>query len=226
MNIFQKPAAFYGGDEINTTEDIFLATFRLAKRIRLCLGPKGYLLDNYLDVLFQGLNWGDPAEYSEEGTKSAYQFQRKLLSDIVDGKEPETPHPLYEQVKSIYENSGIPKYQEHRTRMYLLMALAEKGLREDAVSEFASSQEPCWIRLGDGDIVSLQEIYDKIIARVDESLMEELNRMIRQLFQSITPLAAFLNGFAYDLLYQLTYRDNENSKLIFQLLLDLLPEES
>lgn len=226
MNIFQETTAFYGGDEINPSEDVFLATFRLAKRIRLGLGPKGYLLDNYLSMVLQGLDWGSPADLAEDGAQAAYLLQTELLSSVVDGKEPETPHPLFEQVRSIYENSGIPAYQEHRTRMYLLMALAEGKLREHTISKFVGKQETYWITPREVDIYSLQEVYDKIIALVDESLMEELNRMLKRLFLNISPLSAFLKGFTNDLLYQLTYRDNENSKQIFQLLLDILPEES
>ena len=55
--------------------------------------------------------------------------------------------------------------------------------------------------------------------------MEELNRKLRR-FQVVSLRDAFLQGYTNDLLYQLTWRDPESSKQIFQLLLDILPGEA
>jgi len=54
-------------------------------------------------------------------------------------------------------------------------------------------------------------------------MMEELNTKIRQRFL-IAPLAAvFAQGVTNELLFQLTDRDRETSRQMFQLLLDTLP---
>ena len=71
---------------------------------------------------------------------------------------------------------------------------------------------------------SLQELYENICGFVEESEMEELNRQLQLRFQVTSTRAAFLQGYANELLYQLTWRDPETSKQIFQLLLDILPE--
>ena len=49
MNIFREIDAFYG-DEQKGRGDPLHSIFRLAGQIRRELGPKGYLLDNYLDA--------------------------------------------------------------------------------------------------------------------------------------------------------------------------------
>lgn len=222
MNIFQNIGAFYGADRDNESEPL-LAIFRLAKRIRLRLGTKGYLLDNYLDLVFQGLNMGITSEAAEEGTEAAYRCQRRLLFYIVEGTEPETPHPLYEQIQKVYEqHSWVQTFQESQTRVYLLMALSANELMEYAISEFIAKQEQ--YQVGSEDIFFLRELYDKIILFVDEPLMEELNGRLRQWFQGTSLLSAFIQGYANDLLFQLTWRDYETSRQVFQLLLDHLPE--
>ena len=224
MNIFREIDAFYG-DEQKGRGDPLHSIFRLAGQIRRELGPKGYLLDNYLDLVLQGLNMVVTGEAVEEGTEAAYQFQLKLLSHIVDGTEPEEPHPLFDHVREVYQRyPKIRSFQERRTRLYLLMALAEEELLEHALSRFLAKQERFLI--GSGDIVSLNEFYDKIVCFANQSFMEELNQRLQRRLQVTSMLSAFIQGCANDLLFQLTWRDPETSRQIFQLLLDILSEET
>ena len=224
MNIFREIDAFYG-DEQKGRGDPLHSIFRLAGQIRRELGPKGYLLDNYLDLVLQGLNMVVTGEAVEEGTEAAYQFQLKLLSHIVDGTEPEEPHPLFDHVREVYQRyPKIRSFQERRTRLYLLMALAEEELLEHALSRFLAKQERFLI--GSGDIVSLNEFYDKIVCFANQSFMEELNQRLQRRLQVTSMLSAFIQGYANDLLFQLTWRDPESSKQIFQILLDVLPGEA
>ncbi len=99
------------------------------------------------------------------GTQAAYRFQLALLKDVVDDRVPENPH--YGRMQEVYEqHPEIHSFQESRTRMYLLMVLAKEELLEYALFEFTAKQEP--VRLGLGDIVSLNELYDRIRGAVEE----------------------------------------------------------
>ena len=223
MNIFREIDAFYG-DEQKGRGDPLHSIFRLAGQIRRELGPKGYLLDNYLDLVLQGLNMVVTGEAVEEGTEAAYQFQLKLLSHIVDGTEPEEPHPLFDHVREVYQRyPKIRSFQERRTRLYLLMALAEEELLEHALSRFLAKQERFLI--GSGDIVSLNEFYDKIVCFANQSFMEELNQRLQRRLQVTSMLSAFIQGYANDLLFQLTWRDPETSRQIFPPPKDTRPDE-
>ena len=223
MNIFQDMGTFYGNGDRMAAGDPLPSIFRQAKLIRLRLGPKGYLLDNYLDLVFQGFDLGDLSDAIGKGVDAAYDLQRTLLSDIVEGKKPETRHPLYEQIQEIYgQHSKVHAFQEHRTRLYILTTLAEKELLEYAVSAFMGSQEQYW--LGSGEIVSLCEFYDAVSGLVGDARIDELNSQLKARFQICSAMSAFIQGFTNDLQYQLTWRDPETSKQIFQLLLDILPE--
>lgn len=224
MNIFQNAETFYGGESKEVAEVPLLSIFRLAKQIRLQLGPKGYLLDSYLDIVFQGLMSGSVSDVLEDGLNAAFDLQPSLLQHIVEGAKPDMPHPLYHRVQEVYEqNPSVKSFQEHRTRMYLLMALLGDMSLASALSEFAAEQHSCL--LSTIDIVVLRELYRDICRYVNESLMEELNRKLRR-FQVVSLRDAFLQGYTNDLLYQLTWRDPESSKQIFQLLLDILPGEA
>ena len=79
MNIFQNAETFYGGESKEVTEVPLLSIFRLAKQIRLQLGPKGYLLDSYLDIVFQGLMIGSVSDVLEDGLNAAFDLQPSLL---------------------------------------------------------------------------------------------------------------------------------------------------
>lgn len=224
MNIFQNAETFYGGESKEVAEVPLLSIFRLAKQIRLQLGPKGYLLDSYLDIVFQGLMSGSVSDVLEDGLNAAFDLQPSLLRHIVEGAKPDMPHPLYHQAQEVYEQyPSVKSFQEHRTRMYLLMALLGDKPLVSALSEFAAEQHSCL--LSTIDIVVLRELYRDICRYVNESLMEELNRKLRR-FQVVSLRDAFLQGYTNDLLYQLTWRDPESSKQIFQLLLDILPGEA
>lgn len=224
MNIFQNAEAFYCGESKEVAEVPRLSIFRLAKQIRLQLGPKGYLLDSYLDIVFQGLMIGSVSDVLEDGLNAAFDLQPSLLRHIVEGAKPDMPHPLYHRAQEVYEQyPSVKSFQEHRTRMYLLMALLGDMSLASALSEFAAEQHSCL--LSTIDVVVLQELYRDICRYVNESLMEELNRKLRR-FQVVSLRDAFFQGYTNDLLYQLTWRDPESSKQIFQLLLDILPGEA
>lgn len=222
MNIFRNMDSFYG-DTQTGPGDPLCSVFRLAGQIRRQLGTKGYLLDNYLALVLRGLDMGATTEAAEDGTEASYQFQLRLLSHIVDGTEPEEPNPLFDYAREIYEqHPEIHSFQEHRTRLYLLMALSEENLLEHALSRFLTKQEH--YRIGSGDIVSLNELHDKVACLVDDALLEELDQQLRRRFQVVSMASAFIQGYTNDLLYQLTWRDPETSKQIFQLLLDPVSE--
>lgn len=117
MNIFRDMDAFYGDEDKRSAEAPLLSLFRLAKQIRLRLGPKGYLLDNYLGLAFEGLNMAAVSEAVEDGVNAAFDFRRRLLCPITEGEKPETSHPLYGRAQEVYkQHPELRSLQEHPTR--------------------------------------------------------------------------------------------------------------
>jgi hypothetical protein len=71
------------------------------------------------------------------------------------------------------------------------------------------------------DIGDLHSLFRKICDLVGgEEAMENINQLFRQSFMLITPMVVFLQEFTNVLLENLTYRDKETSRLIFQFILD------
>ncbi len=79
---------------------------------------------------------------------------------------------------------------------------------------------------GGGGFVRASASAVQSVVLKNQRLMEELNQRLRRRFQMVSLRNAFLQGYTNDLLYQLTWRDPESSKQIFQLLLDILPGEA
>ena len=225
MNIFRDTDAFYGDEDKRAAEAPLLSLFRLAKQIRLRLGPKGYLLDNYLGLAFESLNMTAVAEAVEDGVNAAFDLRHRLLCPITEGEKPETSHPLYDRTQEIYkQHPELRSLQEHPTRTYLLMALLGDEPLPFVLSELNTRQSKHLLCAA--EMYSMQDLYENICCFVEESKMEELNRQLQLRFQVTSTRAAFLQGYANELLYQLTWRDPETSKQIFQLLLDSISEET
>lgn len=66
-----------------------------------------------------------------------------------------------------------------------------------------------------------RELYRKIVEIVGEPAMEKMNLHLKQCFLTVPLLTLFVQGLTNELLYCLTTRDEETSKQIFQLLLDV-----
>ena len=79
---------------------------------------------------------------------------------------------------------------------------------------------------GSLDIIRVQEVYDQISHLAGESMLEELNKRIKQRFIIAPASTLFAQGFTDELLYKLTYRDIETSRQIFQLFLDMIPSDT
>ena len=70
----------------------------------------------------------------------------------------------------------------------------------------------------------MRELYEQISALAGESMMEELNRLLKQRFLIAPPTAVFMQGLTNDLACRLADRDHKTSRQMFQLFLDGLLE--
>lgn len=225
MNIFQNKDSFFGCLDSGLTEDSLLSIFKLAKQIRLRLGKQGYLLDHYLSMLFEGMSDGELAyESADEGFRTGGELQG-LLFHVLDGTEPQSPHPLYPRMKEIYEQYADKLiFQERYTNLSILVFLLADEIMKSSTIKFVKEQKSNMG--GVVDIVRLQEVYEQISHVAGESMMEELNERIKQRFIIAPATALFAQGFTDELLYKLTYRDIETSRQMFQLLLDTIPADA
>ncbi|MCB7304100.1 hypothetical protein [Bariatricus massiliensis] len=225
MNIFHHTDSFFSCPDSRVTEDSLLSIFKLAKQIRLQLGKQGYLLDHYLSMIFEGMSSGQLAfESADEGFRAGGELQG-LLFHVLDGTEPQHEHPLYPRMKELYQQYEDKLiFQERYTNLsILLLFLADEAILT-STGKFVKEQVT---NIGGSvDIIRVQEVYDQISHIAGESMLEELNKRIKQRFIIAPASTLFAQGFTDELLYKLTYRDIETSRQIFQLFLDMIPSDT
>jgi len=118
-----------------------------------------------------------------------------------------------------YIDSHPLEYLEVPTKQSLYCIALSGDFLELAAAEYYQRQKEKQREVF--DIVYLRDLYRKISAMLGgEDEMERLNLLLRQRFLIVTPMAGFLQGLTNDLLYCLTHRDVETSRLAAQLWLE------
>lgn len=217
MNNFYEYEAIFGKAETAHLDRALREFFELAATIRRRLGKQGYLFDKYLLHVLDAVNSIGIRDSADTGLDSASEL-RQLCADVIDGKTDRHEHPLYETIKTFVESHPV-SFQEDESRINYYCANLISEFIQYAAERFALDKRNLLSKTV--DIVTLRDLYRKISAIIGgEEQMERLNLLIRQRFLIVTPMVAFLQGLNTDLLLNLTYRDPESSKQLFQLVLD------
>lgn len=220
MNIFEHKASLLGGQEIEIYGDSLLALLRLAKQIQQNLGKKGYLLDNYLSLFFEGVSASLSYEAANDGFMGCGEFQ-SLCLHVLDGTEPDKPHPLYQHILETYQmQKKNLSYEDCNTQLYMLLVLLEDELQAYATECYIKEQ----VKIVDDmiDFFQLKELYCQISQLVGEQFMHELNLRLKKRFLLAPIATVFIQGFTDELIDRLRCRDPESCKQIFQLIMDVL----
>jgi len=217
LNIFYEYEGIFGKTETAHLDRALREFLELAAVIRRRLGKQGYLLDRYLSCILSAVNSVGIRDAADAGLDSASEL-RQLCGDVLDGKTDCREHPLYETVKTFIQSHTV-SFQEDESRLdyYCVCLIGE--FTSYITGRFSLGKRNILSRTS--DIVTIRDLYRKISAIIGgEEQLERLNLLIRQRFLIVTPMAAFLQGLTTDLLLNLTYRDPESDKQIFQLVPD------
>jgi len=217
LNIFYEYEGIFGKAETAHLDRALREFFDLAATIRRRLGKQGYLLNTYLSCVLGAVNAIGIRDSADAGLDSASEL-RQLCGDVMNGKTDCHEHPLYETAKTFIESHPV-SFQEDESRLDYYCVCLFGEFAAYIAGRFSLDKRNALSKTA--DIVALRDLYRKISAIIGgEEQMERLNLLIRQRFLIVTPLAAFLQGLTTDLLLNLTYRDPESDKQIFQLLPD------
>lgn len=220
MNIFTNKDSFYGCLNNILAKDSLLSLFKLAMQIRIKLDRQGYLLDYYLSLFFDGISVNDTSDAALLGNETGGKVQR-LLYHIIDGDESEKNHPLYKKIQEVYaQQKHTLMFQERHTKFCLLLFPLADEILNYYTSLYIKEIEDNYFSVD--DMVRFRDLYDQISCFVGEPLMEELNKRLQQRFLFAPPVLSFAQGLTYDLLLNLTSRDLETSKQMFQLQLIIM----
>ncbi|MGI6497893.1 MAG: hypothetical protein ACOX0U_03540 [Oscillospiraceae bacterium] len=193
----------------------------LAQKIREKLDGKGYLLDNYLAFVFEGIAHTKAMDAADAGNDAATvhwnAIRFVMAGEGVRGRK----NPLYPQVKE-YIDAHPLSYQEELTRQHIYYVMLAAHVPTHQLSDYIYRARPPVAKM---DIVRLRDLYRDIGTLLgDFDPLEQLGESIRASFQITDAAHVFMQSAAEVLLYSLTYRDNETSKQVFQLLMDHPPD--
>jgi len=188
-----------------------------AKEIRKQLGERKDLLDRYLSGLSESARSAYADVASEDGVETA-QILRFICRDIVLGEKRFINYPFYRHAES-YIKSHPVVCKDATTKAALYTIALTHDYLEIEVKRFLHTQGQNL--KGMLDRIDLQELFCQICGIIGgEAGMKNLDRLFRERFLIITSLEGFLQGMAGDLMFELTFKDMESSKQVFQLLLD------
>ena len=193
----------------------------LAPEIREKLGSKGYLLNNYLTFVFEGLAHTKAMDAADAGNDAATALWNAIRFVMVGDEERGRKNSLYPQVKEYIDTHPLP-YQEEITQQHIYYVMLAVHVPTHQLPEYIYQARPPVAKM---DIVRLRELCREIGTILgDFDPIEKLGESIRASFQITDAAHIFMQSAAEVLLYSLTYRDNETSKQVLQLLLDHPPD--
>lgn len=221
MEKFKEYEDIYGKVNISYLTGITQEIFTLAADIRKRLGKKGYMLEKYLSCFLDGALAVHTHEAAEKGFY-AYNEMNELINTVLAGNSDRKEHPLYEKVEEYIKTHPL-EFQERETekRIYSV-AMSSVFLEFQAEKYRHEFKKKLRFKF---DTVEFDSLHRDIAAATGDGSMEKLNLLLRQRFMLVTPMAAFVQGLTDDLLYALTSRDDETSKLTVGLWLDLIDAE-
>lgn len=217
MNIFKEKRSLIGDAPLERLHKDSDGFWQQASAIRKQLGTRGYLLDEYLSILFESISPLIPSDASDEGF-SGISGQQKLFREILSGKTDSQSHPLFEKAKDCVDSLPL-SYQEPFTKTYIYCALLEKDILSFAVNQYLDWKEDAFDEAL--DMPKFNRLYRNICDLLgSEKDMDSLNILFRDRFMAVTNMMSFIQGFSNDLMFLLTYKDMETGRKIFQLILD------
>ena len=212
MNIFKSRKDFIGSYEGHKT---ILELLEEVKSIKDDMGDKAYLFDVYLSLFFTAENMHSTFSVASDSISKASEL-RSLCQSILDKKEDEKEHPLYNRVCEVLEkNSYLSQYQEPYTKLNLLMTLMFDEFIDYATKEYLEEQSMELNRIFDN--IRFDHLYRDISYIVSECKMERFNFMLKQKFLLATFMSSFAQGITDELMLCLSTVDLETNKQIFSI---------
>ena len=187
-----------------------------AGKLRARLGEQAHLLDEYLVTLMKTANKTSAYDAVTDGFECISTL-REMCRDVIRGEKENMDRPFYRQVDD-FIGTNFLDCREVLTKISLytillsgnyIETMAERW-REKIRSDLPEKYDPA----------RLQEVRDRLCDNLGTEEMDRIDRLFRQSFQIVFPIACWLQGITDSLLGDLLSQDKESGRLNFQLLLD------
>lgn len=216
MNNFKTTDDFIGNLSVEDMQCSMEMLFLEAGKFRARLGEQAHLLDEYLVTLMKTANKTSAYDAVTDGF-DCISTLREMCRDVICGKRENTDRPFYAQTEDFIGVNPV-NCREISTKISLYIILLSgnyikataEGFREKIISDLPEKYDPA----------RLQEVRDRLCDNLGTEEMDRIDRLFRQSFQIVFPMACWLQGIVDSLLGDLLSQDKESGRLNFQLLLD------
>ena len=217
MNIFMKETDVFGKYSPDKAYGAFKKFSKLTRKVKKKLGTDSYKLDQYLNILLKSINFEFNTNAAMSGS-TAYRELRGICLSILNSDKNYQNHEFYQVAKKFIENNNF-KYKEKHTLLEIYCALLTPKFTDLTVKKYINKikQQSSAVL----DIIELRQLYENLSAIVGQPKMEALNSEIMESFLFCPVVNSFLQSITNHYLLCLSYRDEETSKQIFQLITDL-----
>ncbi len=216
MNIFMKPNIFNEEVPVRDMAQYYLDFFALAQKLRIQLGTKAYLLDNYISRLLEVANEPLSNDADQDGMESIsgiYAICRASMKS--DGI---VPHPFFKDGKDFILSHPLT-FQERETKTAIYISLLANDYLDSCVKSYRKQLQSAIDKFFDS--CALDDLYQNICELLgDEKPLEELNELFYKRFLSPTAMSVYLKQLNNNLVEALAYRDMETSLQVFQLIMN------
>lgn len=217
MNNIKTTDDFIGNLSVKDMQCSMEMLFLEAGKLRARLGEQAHLLDEYLATLMKTANRTSAYDAVTDGFECISTL-REMCRDVIRGKRENTDRPFYAQTEDFIDPNPV-NCREVSTKISLYTILLSDNYIETMAERFRKELKSNLLK--ECDSTRLQELCDRLCDELGGTEeMDRIDRLSRQSFRIVFPMACWLQGIADSLLGDLLSRDKENNRLIFQLLLD------
>ena len=217
FNTHQSEEDFIGVVSVKDMRCSMEVLFWEAGKLRARLGKQAHLLDEYLAALMETVNRTSAYDTATEGFQCISEL-RETCRDVIRGEKQNTDRPFYEQAENFIGTNPID-CREVSTKISLHTILLSGNYIEAMAENFRKKLQS---DLLEGlDLVRLQTLRGELCDELGGAEeIDRIDRLFRQSFMLVLPLACWLQGVADALLGDLISRDRESDRLNFQLLFE------
>lgn len=217
MNGFESVDDFIGDVSIKNMWCSIEVLFWEAGKLRARLGKQALLLDEYLTILMEAVNRTSAYDAVTEGFECISGL-REMCRDVLCGEKRNTDRPFYEQVEDFIGTNPLDcREVSSKISLYTVLLSGNfiEAMAEQFIRELKSDLQE------EIDFVRFQKLRGRLCDELDGTEeMDRIDRLFRQSFIMVFPLACWLQGTADALLGDLISQDRESDKLNFQLLFE------
>lgn len=190
MNIFMKPNIFSEELPVREISESYCAFFALAQELRIKLGTKAYLLDNYISCLLDVAESTLSVSVYDDGMESISGLYA-VIRNAMNSDKNDITHPFLKTGREFISAHPL-ELQERETKTAVYVALLVSDYVDVCVKDY---RERLRIVIAEEfDALTLDSLYKDLCGLLQgEGELERLNKLFYRRFLTAGAEAAYLS---------------------------------